>query len=494
MQADSIYRVADLRTVEAQAARAPLMERAGLAAAGVARELLAGRPAHVLVLAGPGNNGGDAFVVARWLKSWFFEVAVAFRGDAEKLSSDAAAARRSWLSSGGTTVPEWPERSDWGLIVDGLFGIGLTRPVEGVYAQWITRANAAGAPIVSLDIPTGINADTGVAHAPTVRAAATPTFIALKPGLLTADGPDHCGEVSVHTLELDAPSLASPHGERLRWESLATELPEPLRRARKNVHKGTFGTLAIVGGSDGMVGAALLAGRGALYLGAGKVWVGLAASAPPAIDFEQPELMLRGAERVIEDGPEAIIVGPGLGTDERARQLLRRTLTTSLPLVIDADALTLIAHDAGLATTIASRGAPTVLTPHPAEAARLASSTVAAIQSDRLGAALSLAAKLNAAVVLKGVGSVVAFSDGTWAINASGNAGLASGGTGDILAGMLGALLAQGLGTKDAARVGVCLHGAAADALVASGVGPVGLTASELAPAARRLINAARSA
>ena len=158
-----------------------------------------------------------------------------------------------------------------------------------------------------------------------------------------------------------------------------------------------------------------------------------------------------------------------------------------------ADALTLIAHNAALADTVASRNAPTVMTPHPAEAARLARSTAAAIQADRLGAALSLAATLNAAVVLKGVGSVLAFPDGTWAINASGNPGLASGGTGDILAGMLGALLAQGLSAKEAVCVGVSLHGAAADALVASGVGPLGLTASELAPAAKRLINAARS-
>ena len=492
MQLDAIYRVAELRAVEAAAAGAPLMERAGLAAAGVARELLAGRPARVLVLAGPGNNGGDAFIVARWLKSWFFEVTVAFRGDAAKLSSDAAAAHRSWLSSGGATVAEWPERSDWGLIVDGLFGIGLTRPVEGKYALWIARANAAGVPILSLDVPSGLDADTGVAHPPTIRAAATATFIALKPGLLTADGPDHCGALSIHPLELDAPSLTTPHGERLRWESLASALPETLRRARNNVHKGSFGTLAIVGGSDGMVGAALLAGRAALYLGAGKVWVGLAATNVPPYDSAQPELMLRAASRVIDDGPDAIIVGPGLGTDERAQNLLRTTLATALPLAIDADALTLIAHDSALAVMVASRQAFTLLTPHPAEAARLASSSAAAIQSDRVGAALSLAARFNAAIVLKGAGSVLAFADGTWAINASGNPGLASGGTGDILAGMLGALLAQGLSAKEALRVGVSLHGAAADALVADGVGPVGLTASELAPAARRLVNAAR--
>jgi hydroxyethylthiazole kinase-like uncharacterized protein yjeF len=490
MSPDPVYRVAELRAIEAAAASHPLMERAGLAAAGVARELLAGRPARVLVLAGPGNNGGDAFVVARWLKSWFFDVSVAFRGDAAKLSADALAAHWNWLSSGGTLKPEWTDSGDRGLIVDGLFGIGLERATDGVYANWITRANASRVPILALDTPSGLDADTGTAFAPTVRATATATFIALKPGLLTHDGLDHCGVLSVHALELDVRSIAPAAGERLTWESLKTSLPPLLLRVRKNVHKGSFGTLGIVGGNDGMVGAALLAGRAALNLGAGKVWVGLAASNAPAFDPAQPELMLRAAARVIDDGPDAIIVGPGLGTDERAQELLRRTIDAAVPLVIDADALTLVARDASLATKIASRHAPTVLTPHPAEAARLAASDAEAIQSDRLGSALMLAGKLKASLVLKGAGSVLAFADGTWAINATGNPGLASAGTGDVLAGMLGALLAQGVAAKEALRVAVCVHGAAADALVAAGVGPLGLTAGELASAARRLINA----
>ena len=492
MPFDPIYRVAELRALEAGAAGQPLMERAGLAAAGVARELLAGRPARVLVLAGPGNNGGDAFVVARWLKSWFFDVLVAFRGDAARLSSDAAAAHRNWLAAGGTTTPEWPDRGGRGLIVDGLFGIGLTRSVDGAYAQWIARANGAGVPILALDVPSGLDADTGVAHAPTIHAAATATFIALKPGLLTADGPDHSGAIGVHALELDVRTLALARGERVAWQSLCSELPEPLLRTRQNVHKGSFGTVAIVGGGDGMVGAAILAARAALHLGAGKVWVGLAASAPPALDWVQPELMLRPAERALDDRPDALVVGPGLGTDEHARELLRRALSLAIPVVIDADALNLVAGDANLAAAASARNAPTVLTPHPAEAARLSDATTPSIQADRLSAALGLAKKLNAAVVLKGAGSVMAFADGSWAINASGNQGLASGGTGDVLAGMLGALLAQRVPIKPALECAVCLHGAAADALVASGVGPLGLVASELAPMARRLVNAAR--
>ena len=489
MKGDPIGRVADVRAIERAAVGAPLMERAGLAAAGAARDLLAGRVPRVLVLAGPGNNGGDALVVARWLKSWFFDVTVAFHGDTGKLSADAAAAHQAWHRAGGTVHVDWPERDNWGLIVDGLFGIGLTRPVTGPPAEWIVRANASAAPILALDIPSGLNADTGVAYQPTIRAHTTVTFIALKPGLLTADGPDHCGAIGVHALGLDTASAAPGRG--LAWDTLAADLPEPLRRAQRNVHKGSFGTLGIVGGNDGMVGAAVLCARAALYLGAGKIWVGLAASAPPAVDWMQPELMLRPAGDVLDAGPTALVVGPGMGIDARGRELLVRALPLALPLVVDADALNLIATDAELARLVAGRAAATAITPHPAEAARLLATTTAAVQDDRLSAALALAAKFHAAVVLKGAGSVLAFADGAWAINRSGNSGLASGGTGDVLAGMLGALLVQGIALDVALTLAVCLHGAAADALTAAGVGPLGVTASELAPAARRLVNAA---
>ena len=486
---DPIYRLAEVRALEASAAKQPLMERAGLAAAQVARELLASRPSRVLVLAGPGNNGGDAFVVARWLKTWFFDVDVAFRGDAAKLGPDAAAAYRDWIAAGGTTHAEWREEERWGLIVDGLFGIGLTRRIEDPYTQWIVRANDAAIPILALDVPSGLDADTGVAQRVTIRATATATFIALKPGLLTADGPDHCGKISVHALDLDVASIVPARGERLTWQSLSRNLPPSLQRGRQNVHKGSFGTLAIIGGNDGMVGAAILAGRAALHLGAGKVWVGLATTSPPAVDWVQPELMLRSPKAVLADKPDALIIGPGLGIDARARELLATALSLPIPLALDADALNLVAVDGALATVVGARKAATALTPHPAEAARLMASTTSAIQADRLGAACALAVKFNAATVLKGAGSVLAFPGGTWAINASGNPGLASGGSGDVLAGMLGALLAQGVEPEDALKLAVCLHGAAADTLVAKGTGPLGLTASELAPAARALIN-----
>jgi ADP-dependent NAD(P)H-hydrate dehydratase / NAD(P)H-hydrate epimerase len=488
---DPVYRVADVRSLEAAAAGQPLMQRAGLAAAEVARELVAGRSPRVLVLAGPGNNGGDGFVVARWLKTWFFDVEVAFAGDASRLGVDAATALRDWVAAGGETCTDWNRSDDWGLIVDGMFGIGLTRTIDAPYSQWIADVNAAGVPVLALDIPSGLDADTGCAQAATIRARATATFIALKPGLLTADGPDHCGAISVHALDLTTQTLLPARGERLMWDALRKALPQPLHRARSNVHKGSFGTLAIIGGSDGTVGAALLAGRSALYLGAGKVYVGLASTAAPAVDELAPELMLRDAQRTLEMPCDALVVGPGLGTDARARGLVARALASDVPIVVDADALNLIAGDAALASALSARTAPSAITPHPGEAARLAQCSTAAIQVDRLGAAQALATRYNAATVLKGAGSVLTFTNGSWAINASGNAGLASGGTGDVLSGMLGALLAQGIAVDDALKLAVNLHGAAADALVAGCTGPLGLIASELAPAARTLLNCA---
>ncbi len=284
----------------------------------------------------------------------------------------------------------------------------------------------------------------------------------------------------------------TPRGHRLTWSALAGDLPDVLRRRARNVHKGSFGTLGIVGGADGMVGAPLLAGRAALHAGAGKVWVGFAAVQRPAVDWGQPELMLRDAENVVGAGADALVCGPGLATGEAAARLVARAVAGSAPLVLDADALNLVAANPALAAAVAGRTAPTLATPHPAEAARLLGTTTGGVQANRLAAALTLATTLNAAVVLKGAGSVLAYADGSFDINASGNQGLASAGTGDVLAGFAGAFLAQGLDARTALRYAVCLHGAAADACVAAARGPLGLTAAELAPAARALLNAAR--
>ena len=484
-----VLRTTELRAIESAARNLPLMERAGLAAAEVARSMAGERGGAVLVLAGPGNNGGDAFVVARWLREWFFDVTVVFPGSVAKLPPDAAAAHRAFIGSGGVSAATVPVGWRGTLIVDGLFGIGLARPASAEYARLIEWTNASGTPILALDVPSGLDADTGTVYQPAVRAAATATFIALKPGLLTGDGVDFCGTVSVRTLDLEARQLAAARGHRLEWAALSGAIPDVLRRATRNVHKGTFGTLAIVGGAEGMVGAPLLAGRAALHAGAGRVWVGIAARGAPALDWDQPELMLRAADRALGAGADAVVCGPGLGAGDMARELVARALSETVPLVLDADALNAIATDPVLAAAVAARASPTLATPHPAEAARLLGTSIADVQADRLGAALALATRLNAAVVLKGAGSVLAYPDGIWDINASGNSGLATAGTGDVLAGFAGAFLAQRIDAKSSLRLAVCLHGAAADACVADGRGPLGLTAAELAPAARRLLN-----
>jgi len=484
-----ILRTGELRRVESSARGQPLMERAGQAAADVARTMLGDRGGSVLVLAGPGNNGGDAFVVARRLREAFFDVVVVFGGEAAKLPVDAATALQAFVDGGGTTLPDLPAHWRGSLIVDGLFGIGLARPLSAQYSAHVEYANASGVPVLALDMPSGIDADTGVAHGVAIRAAATATFIAMKPGLLTGDGVDFCGAVSVHSLGLEPEAAEPVPGHLLAWKAFAAQRPAVLLRRGRNVHKGTFGTLAIVGGADGMVGAPLLAGRAALHAGAGKVWIGLVTGKPPAVDWGQPELMLRTVAEVFDAEASAIVCGPGLGVSTESKARVAQAIATNVPLVLDADALNAIAVDSALAAAIAKRAAPTIATPHPAEAGRLLGTNTAAIQADRLAAAQAISDKLRASVVVKGAGSVLAHPDGTWDINGSGNSGLATAGTGDVLAGFAGAFLAQGIDAKAALRLAVCLHGAAADACVEAGRGPLGLTASELAPAARELLN-----
>jgi hydroxyethylthiazole kinase-like uncharacterized protein yjeF len=268
-------------------------------------------------------------------------------------------------------------------------------------------------------------------------------------------------------------------------------MPAVLTREVRNVNKGTFGTLGILGGTEGMAGALILAGRAAMRAGAGKVWLGFLMADPPKLDTGMPELMLRHAGAVLDAQPDALVVGPGLGTSEAARTLLLRALAMQIPLALDADAINLAARDPAVLAAVQARGAPTLATPHPGEAARVLRVDVDRVQGDRMGAARELSHRLAANVVLKGAGSVLAHPDGTWDINASGGPALATAGSGDVLCGLLGALLAQQIDARTALRYAVCLHGAAADALVAGGQGPLGVTASELPDAARALLNAA---
>jgi hydroxyethylthiazole kinase-like uncharacterized protein yjeF len=412
----------------------------------------------VLVLAGPGNNGGDARIVAERLRAQFFRVTVAGPGEAASLPVDKR----------------------WGLVVDGLLGIGLARPVEGEFARLVDYANAQDCPVLALDIPSGLASDTGRVLGRAVRATHTITFIALKPGLLTLDGPDHCGEVTVADLGLDLKKLARPTA----WKASPGLFADVLRPRPRNFHKGSAGSLGVLGGATGMTGAALLAGRAALKLGAGRVYVGTLEEM--TVDPATPELMLRHPDDALGQDLDAVVIGPGLGGSERAEALVGAALASDLPVVLDADALNLVADSRSLRDACARRKADTLLTPHPGEAARVLGTRIPDVQDDRLAAARALSRELSAHVVLKGNGSVVVARDGHWYVNTSGNPGMASAGMGDVLSGFLGALLAQRLSGEAALVLGVHLHGAAADA---AGHG-AGLTASELIDPARRLWNA----
>jgi hydroxyethylthiazole kinase-like uncharacterized protein yjeF len=485
-----VFRTEEIRRIEALAASQsdppPLMARAGLAAAELARDLAEGNGKRIVVLAGPGNNGGDAFVVARHLKSWWFDVMLMFTGDAQKLSSDASAAFAAWRDAGGELAADVPAKPDCALVVDGLFGIGLQRPLQGRYSHLVSWMNCAQAPVLALDIPSGLESDSGRVLGCAVRATHTITFIGLKPGLLTLDGADHCGSLHMATLGLDAAAMVTPQGSVIGQSAIGLALPP---RAI-NTHKGSYGSVGIVGGSAGMAGAAILAGRAALKLGAGRVYVGLLDGGAPPVDIQHPELMLRRAGEVVTlEHLTACAVGPGLGQSEEARTVLQSALAIHQPLVLDADALNLVATDEGLRSALVERTAPTLLSPHPAEAARLLGASIAEVQRDRVASALAIAKTCGCSVVLKGAGSICASADGQWAINTSGNPGMASAGMGDVLTGVLAALLAQGAAPHAALQAGVYLHGAAADALVVEGKGPAGLTASETIDAARALMN-----
>jgi hydroxyethylthiazole kinase-like uncharacterized protein yjeF len=484
-----IYSARAIRAIEARASGARLMERAGLAAAERARTLCGDTAKAILVVAGPGNNGGDAFEVAVHLKRWFFRVAVVFAGERDRLPGDARRALGKWEDAGGTLLDAVPEPARFGLVVDGLFGIGLKRPIEGRHRTLVERLNALRVPILSLDAPSGIDADTGAVMGCAVRATRTLTFIAYKPGLLTLDGPDHCGELEVDTLGLEPPALLEPEGALLDADILAAAVaPRP-----RNFHKGRAGTVGVLGGASGMVGAAVIAGRAALRCGAGRALLGLLTPRPPYVDYAHPELMLRKPTALLEEGVvDVLVAGPGMGKADSSAKLLRAALAAPLPLILDADALNLIGASPALAAATAKRAAATLMTPHPAEAARLLGESTRAVQSDRIAAARAIAKRYRSVALLKGNGSVIAEPGGRYWINPTGNPGMASAGMGDALAGIVAALCAQGAAPRDALLAGGWLHGAAADALVAAGSGPVGITASEVIDSARALLNAAR--
>ena len=472
-----------------------LMQRAGAAAAEWVRELTGDRPDPILILVGPGNNGGDALVCASELIHLGYACYCVGLPANDKTPADARAAHAVFTAAGGTLHPDIPDQSGYrfSLIVDGLFGIGLNQPLGTPYADWVETANNLSLldniPLLALDIPSGLGGDTGAAQSICITATHTLTFIADKPGLLTGDGPDHCGTVEICDLDI-SPEFMNAAGPLDRGAVNGPELwADDLPQRGLNAHKGDAGSAGLLGGAPSMTGALLLAARSALHTGAGRVYaaaLGGPHTGAPTVDPLQPEIMFRDPASLREAPLTALGVGPGLGRSEVSRAVLASTLDFAGPLVLDADALALLPS---FIEQVSDRTAPTLLTPHPGEAAVLLDTDVAHIEADRIHAARQIAARYNATVALKGCGTIIATADGSWWINTPGNPGMASAGMGDVLTGITTALLAQGMAPAQALCAAVWLHGAAADVCVESGDGPYGLTASEVILAARALLN-----
>ncbi len=460
-----------------------LMERAG----NVAFDILKSRwqkAKRITVLCGIGNNGGDGYVLARLAYLAGYHTVVLQVGDTTKLKGDALIAYQA-MTKVGLRIQAFTNKklTIVDVMVDALFGTGLDREVAGQWREVIEDINRCTCPILSLDIPSGLHADTGTVLGVAVHADVTISFIGLKQGLLTGEGPDYCGKVYFNDLQvpLEIYKKVKATANRLDYHVLKTSLPKRSRTA----HKGLFGHLLVIGGDSGMIGAARLAAEAAARVGAGLISVATRANHAALLSITRPEIMSHGVETVEElepllDKANVIAIGPGLGQSSWAQGLLKAVEELQKPIVVDADALNLLAKTP-------FRFSNSVLTPHPGEAARLLKISTAEIQADRFAAVRALQVRFGGVCLLKGAGTLVADTNNQVGICTAGNPGMACGGMGDVLTGVIAGLLAQGFSTSEAAHLGVCLHGKAGDhALYGE---ERGLLASDLLPWLRYYVN-----
>jgi NAD(P)H-hydrate epimerase len=421
-----------------------------------------------LIMCGPGNNAGDGYVLARLAVEAGIKATVCSMVDPEQLRGDAATAYREWHKKGGEVVL-WPLQNSGShdLVFDALLGTGIERDIEGVYRQAITFINEFGGPVVAIDIPSGLNADSGIVMGVAVEAQHSISFVGRKRGMYTADGPDHCGQVSFSSLGIPAQAYTAMADQSCVGDLLTAEyLTELLKPRARNSHKGSYGQVLAIGGAKGMSGAIRLCGEAALRSGAGKVRLATDPEHAAWVNLDRPELMVSpvmGGEdlKALFCDQPVLALGPGLGCDDWSASLLHFALKSKLVMVVDADALNLIArinHN-----QINEWPLQWILTPHPTEAARLLGTNTKTVQNDRVGNALKLAKIFHATIVLKGCGSVIAHHDGSYEICPFGNSGMATAGSGDVLTGIIAALLAQGLSLKQAAVAGVLAHALAGD-------------------------------
>ena len=454
-----------------------LMQRAANAAYTAALSLLNHKPGRrLLVVCGAGNNGGDGYVLARIARLAGHQVRLVPLVPEERLTGEAQTAAQHWREVyGPTTGIEDVDFADVDLIIDAILGTGLQREVAGDYLRVIEQINSAGCSVLSLDIPSGLSADTGMPLGVAVKADLTISFVGLKQGLFTGLAADYCGRIEYADLSAPEAAFAAVNSRvhLLQPSIVSRVLPKRARCA----HKGRFGHILVVGGDQGMAGAVCMAGRAALRCGAGLVTLATHPAHAALAGISQPELMSHGVEKPGRLAPllekaTLVAIGPGLGTSKWAQGLFARVMDSNLPLVVDADALNLLAENPG------TRG-NWVLTPHPGEAARLLNCTTADVQADRYAAVTELARRYRAVTVLKGAGSLIAAPDHelTYVCN-RGHPGMASAGMGDVLTGVIAGVMAQCNNIVDAATTGVWLHAAAAEQ--AAVTGERGITATDL--------------
>ena len=485
----NLYRAAQVRELDRVAIEefgipgATLMARAGTAGFDAVRHRWPDTK-RMCVLCGVGNNGGDGFVVARLAYEAGFEVTVYQVGAQGNLKGDALSAAQAMQEKGLKPEPFSSQTLDsFDVIVDALLGTGLDREVQGEWRAAIEAVNRANTAVLALDIPSGLHADTGRVLGAAVDADVTITFIAMKQGMLTGQGPDYCGEILYNNLQVPSEvyERQTPSAIRITYE----ELNHPLKPRARSAHKGCYGHVLVIGGDHGMAGAVRMAGEAALRSGAGLVSIATRLSHAPVISAARPELMAHGVEIVADlhklfEKATVIAIGPGLGRSAWAQAMLSAVIETSKPIVMDADALNLLAENP-------VKRDNWILTPHPGEAARLLKTTTADIQAHRFGTARKIQQDYGGVCVLKGAGSLIDHGQDPVALCDAGNPGMASAGMGDVLTGVIVGLLAQGLDLIASARLGVCIHALAGDR--AAVAGERGIIATDLFGYIHRLVN-----
>lgn len=491
----NLYTAADTRQLDATAIETygipgeVLMGRAGEAAFALLQSLWP-NARHVAVVCGGGNNGGDGYVLALAAQRSGLAVTIFAQVPVDALKGDALTYARRALDAGIDVVPAAGSAEDLAeadVIVDALLGTGLAGEVRRDYAQLIAAMNAAPAAILAIDVPSGLNADSGAPLGETVSADATITFIGAKQGLLTGAGVAHCGSLYFADLGVPAEVYASVPARCRCWQ--AADLDGALPRRRRDGHKGRYGHVLVIGGDEGFAGAVVMAAQAAARCGAGLTSVATRAANVPVVLSRQPEIMAHAVESVADLAPlleraSVLVIGPGLGQGPWGQSMLRAALESGLPRVLDADALNLLAQGDWRRSDV-----PQVMTPHPGEAGRLLGAAAAAVNQDRFAAVAALQQQYGGTVLLKGAGTLIASGAvAPLALVRAGNPGMASGGMGDVLSGVIGALLAQHQDAHDAAVVGALAHAVAADHCAAR-EGERGLLATDLLPDLRRLLN-----